>query len=127
VTWALLEAAAGATIDVPLEEPFTIQRAAAPPADPNGRKTPSGSPVPFSAVYSEPDVQRFPDARGHASSDAREFGAGKPRIDFPTASLPFRPVDTDLITRVATGVRYAISHVGGNGFTRTVLTLTAQS
>lgn len=124
--WDLLEAAAGATIDGVFEEAFTIQPTSPPPSgDRDARRIPNGPAVPFLAVFSEEHVQRFPDARGHASSDAQQFGAGKTRVDFTTAALGFRPALNDVVTRAATSTLYLVADVGGNGFTRTCLVLTA--
>lgn len=125
MSWAALEAAAGATIDGVLEESFTIVRRVSPSGDVNARRSSQGGPVSFQAVYSDRQVQRYPESRGHASSDAREFGGGLPKVDFPTTSLTFRPALDDLVTRVATGETFVISDVGSNGFTRTMLALTA--
>lgn len=125
MSWAHLEAAAGATIDAVLEESFTIRQAAPPPADVNARRIVSGAPVNFSGVWSEEHVQRFPDGRGHASTDSREFGAGMVSVDYPTAALPFAAKIGDIVIRLATGRRYAVADPGGNGFTRTRLVLSS--
>ena len=97
-------------------------------ADPNGRAAvdPTRLAQDFIGIWTDPHAIVQPANRtGHPKTEGEGFGDDKPSVDFTSAALPYDIVIGDLVTRQATGLRYAVSDIGKDGFTRSSAKLTA--
>lgn len=124
----------GSALDDHFGEGFVITPTLAPTTTtrvdvnaPPSRDLAAGDPLPFIGILRTTPVERFPDSRGHAASDAQQFGAGVDVIEFASfALLPYRPKQRDVITRISDGARYEIASVGDEVFGRVRLKITAR-
>ena len=82
---------------------------------------------PVSFLPTEPHARESPTNRtGHPAGEGARFDDTRPVMDFETAALPYAVAIGDVVTRLADGTRYAVSDPSCDGFSRTVLALTAR-
>lgn len=123
-------------LDAAFAEPdgFTVE-GLTPSTRPDG-KTERGVPlvsdparpkVQIVAIFDDLAADRYPDARGHSSSDSVMMSASQPKIDFVSSLVPYRPRLHDRVIRLRTGDRYEVADIDTGTPGRTTLRLTAKA
>lgn len=96
------------------------------PIDVNAPAQLDGLSFAFTGVFRTTPVERFPDSRGHATSDSRQFTSGLVAVEFPVSALLERPRRGDVIVRARTGIVYEVSDSGEEMHGRLRVKLTAR-
>lgn len=120
---ALLQGA----VDRQSGELFTMQPMTA--ADVNARRLAADNSRPaqdFTGVWVEPHVEMMRRPRTRPEGARHEISAGRPQVKFTATALPYAPALRDRITRQQTGERFEVAEIGGDGYGRTILSLTAR-
>lgn len=122
-----------AAADRQFGELLTYQPMAANGGDVNGRPVSDGArvAVTLTAIWVEPHVEgsRRPrlDMSTVRQGGMRQVSAGRPAVKFSDGALPYPAQLGDRLQRLLTGEFFEVADIGGDGFGRTVLGLSARA
>ena len=109
-------------------EQVTLTPQSKPSADVNARPSADGArqPIICAGIWDETPTDLFPETQQYPSRSSHQLSAGTVVLAVLKSSLPWVPLQNDLVTRVKTGQRMIIASPAFDGITDWDLTLTPQ-